>query len=102
MIIDKCNDDGDDDDDLVFGEVTDILVADKCSIIFEFYVMEAQYIHHYHAHALLLPPVLSRQKYLIKHRDLAHYQPLGLYYCNSISDNSLMRYAVTRSKVHVP
>lgn len=34
LIIDKC--DADDDDDLVFGEVTDIIVADKCSIIFEF------------------------------------------------------------------
>lgn len=97
MIIDKCDDD---EDDLIFGEVTDVLIADKCSIIFEFFVVKGQYLHHYHAHELLLPPVLSRKKYLIKQRDLAHYQPLGLYYCSSISNNSLMRYAVTRSNVY--
>ena len=48
IIVDKSDND---DDNLVFGEVTDILVADKCSIIFELSVLTAEYVHHYHAPA---------------------------------------------------
>jgi len=90
-------DKSEDGEDLLFGEVTNILVADNyCIIIFEFDLLKAEFLHHYHAYAVLLPPVLSRQRYLIKHSDLPSFQPLGLYHSDCISDNSLFRYIVTK------
>ena len=96
LVVDKSED----EEDLIFGDVKNIFVADSCSVIFEFEELESEYIHHYHAFALLLPPVPSRKRYLIKHSDLLSFQPLGLYHCNSVSDNSLLRFAVPRSNMY--
>ena len=91
-----------DEEDLMFGEVVDILVADNHCIIFEFDLLEAEFLHHYHVYAVLLPPVPSRQRYLIKHSDLPCFQPLGLYHSDYVSDNSLFRYIIPKSNVYVP
>lgn len=97
LLIDKTE-----DDDLVFGEVTRIYVAEKCFVLFEFIVLQAEYQSHYHAYALFLPPVSQRESYVIKHEDLSHFHPIGLYHRRNITDNSLLKFAVPRSNVVVP
>ena len=81
LVIDKTE-----DDDLVLGEVTQIYVVDNSYVLFEFILLETEFFSHYHAYAVLLPPVLQRKSYVIKHKDLLHFHPIGLYHRNMISD----------------
>lgn len=97
LVIDKTE-----DDDLVFGEVIQIYVLDNSCVVFEFVLLQAEFLSHYHAYAVLLPPVIQRKNYIIKHKDLPCFHPIGLYHRNMISDNSLLRYAVTRSNIFIP
>ena len=97
LVIDKTE-----DDDLILGEVTQIYVIDNSFVMFEFIVLQSEFLVHYHAHAVLLPPVLQRKSYVIKHEDLSYFYPIGLYHRNMISDNSLLRYVVTRSNIFIP
>ena len=50
--------DNTEDDDFIFGEVTQIYVIDSSLVMFEFIVLQAEFLPHYHAYAVLLPPVL--------------------------------------------
>lgn len=97
LVIDKTE-----DDDFIFGEVMQIYVIDNSLVMFEFTILQAEFLPHYHAYAALLPPVLQRKNFVIKHQDLPCFQPIGLYHRNMISDNSLLRYVVTRSNIFIP
>ena len=96
LVIDKT------EDDLIFGEVTKIYVIENSFVIFEFTILQAEFLPHYHAHAVLLPPLLQRKNYIIKYEEVPCFHPIGLYHRNMISDNSLLRYVVLRNNICIP
>jgi len=69
------------------------------SVWFEFVTLQTDFLSHYHAYALRLPPTSQRTNFVIKHRDLPCFRPFGLYCCSNINNNSLLRYAVIRSSI---
>ena len=88
----------DKEEELLFGHVLNVLVYSK-EVLFEFELLDVQYCKHYHAYALSIPPNSSSQKYLIKHKDLLHYHPYGLYHCHNITNNPLIQYTVLRCNI---
>jgi len=98
LLIDKTE-----DDDLVFGEVTQIYVAQNCLFCLNLLPCKLNiflipcmcmlyYCHRYHKETF----------FVINHKDLSHFHPIGLYHRRNITDNSLSRFAVPQSNVIVP
>ena len=70
---------GKDDDDLQFESVERIL-DDKGIIWFEFtFLLTHEYLHHYHAYSVKVPPVSLGSVYLIRQTDILDFHPYGLY-----------------------
>ncbi len=88
---------GVEDGEQIFGDIINVLVFSR-SLFFEFQLLESSFYHHYHAH-LLSTPQPRATSYIIKHKDLAHYHPYGMYHCISI-DNIVSQYVVLRSKIY--
>ena len=87
------------DVELMFGNVTNILIEGK-SVMFEFFPMIThQFCHHCHAFALAVPAVKCR--YLIRHRDLPDFHPYGLYHSTSVIDDSTLQYVVLKSNIYI-
>ena len=55
-----------DDEDLIFANVTDIFICDK-TVLFGIEILNSKFCYHYHAFALSIRPSSTQQKFLIKY-----------------------------------
>lgn len=88
------------DEELQFGHVIGVLVSSN-KVLFEFELMQVEYIEHLHAYALSLPPTSLRQKYLIEQSNLISYHPYGLYHCHNLCKNYSVQYTVLKSNIYI-
>ncbi len=84
-----------DEDQVLFGEVTRILVDIK-SVIFEFKLFRSYFNHHFHCYCLISPETTH---YAIPYSHLIHYHPYGLYYSSSINSEYPQCFSVLRSVI---
>ena len=84
-----------DEDEVIFGEVTRILVDIK-SVIFEFKLFRSYFNHHFHCYCLISP---ENTHYAIPYSQLIHYHPYGFYYSSSINSEHPHCFSVLRSVI---
>lgn len=82
------------EDDVLFGEVTRIIVDIK-SVYFEFKLYNSFFNRHHHCYCLSTPAQTS--SYVIHFSKLIHYHPYGLYFSQSFTNTNQQFFTVLRT-----